>query len=177
MWLFNDLLIARASTNPYRGDRAMSIRILLLATMLIPSAVSGLEAQRELQAGHGPARVPVTIVLSDHVPHTDGPFVLQRRPGRAPVDVIVLRSSATADELSAAVSALLSVRQVHGDLPTTAGTLRVRPNTARRHTSFPWTPRVLADLHNAQVKEFAGFGRVRSVQIWLPGTHRPRPVS
>ena len=155
----------------------MSIRTLLLAWMLVPAGTAKAGAQRELRGGSTPARVPVTIVLTDHVPHTEAPFVLQRRPGRSPADVILLRSNATPEQLADAVSALIAVRQVHGDQPSVAGTLRVRPNTARRHTSFPWTPRVLADLRKAQARDVVGFGRVRSVQIWLPRAHRPRPRS
>lgn len=131
-----------------------------------------------LRAQHGqPTRVPATIVLADHVAQAE-PFVIHRRAIGA-TDVIVLRSDATADQLSDAVRTLVTIRQVGGDTAAAPAVMRMRPQqrgTASRAT-LPWVGRVFSDVHGAGLHDVPGFGRVRAVQIWLPrqrGHRTPR---
>ncbi len=142
----------------------------LLGLLLVPAIVSSQQS-----AGGRPTRVPVTIVLVDRLPQSDAPFVIRRRPDLAPHDLILLRTDATADHLSDAVGSLLVVRQAGGDTASSPATLRMRPRSAHargERRAFPWVPRVLADLRRAEVREVAGIGRVRAVEIWLPPQRR-----
>lgn len=135
---------------------------------------------------HSPRRVPVTIVIADHLARPDAPFLIQRRPNRAAQDAIVLRSDATSGQLSDAIRALMAIRQAGADSARVAGTMRIRPNAAgsvvtprgrsprRSHEDrisgnpLPWAERVLRDLRRADKREVAGIGVVQAVEIWLP---------
>jgi hypothetical protein len=126
-------------------------------------------------------RVPVTVVLVERLPQTDAPFVIQRRPDLTPRDVILLRSDATADQLSDAVRSLLTIRQAGGDSASARANMRMRPHlsagtrSGRRVTprrALPWVQRVLADVQKAALRDVPGVGRVRAVEIWLPAQQR-----
>jgi hypothetical protein len=147
------------------------IQWVLLASMALTWAPSitaqgQTPQQRRSQAG----RVPVTIALVDSIAQSTAPFVLVRRADVGPNDVILLRTGADAQQLSAAINALLVARQASGDRPVTTGTFRVRPRqnvrTARR--VLPWVPRVLADLRRASRQSIPGVGSYPAVVIWLP---------
>jgi hypothetical protein len=121
--------------------------------------------------------VPVALVLVESLPQPGVPYVVQRRPDVAPHDVILLRSDATAAQLSEAINSLQMVREVRGDFPTTAGTLRINPHgasaVARQRRAFPWAERVFHDLHRAKAVPVSGIGTAQSVVIYLPA-HRGR---
>ena len=137
---------------------------LIVLLILTDAAVAS--AQTVPRAG---SRVPATIVLSDDRAAASR-FVVQRSPGAARHDVIILASDASEDEFADAVRTLLTVRQKEGDVPALKQTLRMRPkqaSTARR-PAYPWAARVLADLRRSNRVEIDGIGRVRAVQIWLP---------
>lgn len=117
-----------------------------------------------------PSRVPVTVVLVERLSVPGAPFVVQRRPGAAQQDVILLPAGADARLFSEAVQMLLVARQAGGDTPVRAATMRVRPqrgrNTPRR--VLPWAQRVLNDLRRAEARPVEGIGTVQAVEIWLP---------
>lgn len=119
------------------------------------------------------SRVPVTVALSENRA-AGSRFVVQRNPGAAHRDVVVLAPDASADEFSDAVRALLTARQREGDVPGSKQTLRTRPNQAsnKRRPAFPWAARVLADLRRSNHTEVDGVGSVRAIQIWLPSQSR-----
>lgn len=129
-----------------------------------------------------PRRVPVTVVLADQLSRPDAPFVIQRRANSRPGDVIVLRSDATPSQLSDAIRALMTARQAGGDSASVTGTMRMRPHASSSAVGargrpaggrmprnvFPWADRVLRDLRQSPVREVAGIGRVKAVEVWLP---------
>lgn len=128
----------------------------------------------------GRERVPALVVLVDSIRELDAPYVIMRRPGSTPADLIVLRADADASQLSDAVRGLLTARLANGDVPPSAATFRVRPHQrggAAAQPALPWAPRVINDVRRAPVREISGIGRVRAVQIWLPrqGTGRAKP--
>jgi hypothetical protein len=128
-------------------------------------------AAAQQSATRRPQRVPATIVLTDFINQRDASWVIVRRPGGVPADVILLRSGASVDELSEAIRGLMTARYANGDVAPAAATFRVRPRTragADARPALPWAPRVLNDLRRAQLREVSGFGRVRAVEIWLP---------
>jgi len=143
---------------------------ILAAAALLFCAAGGASAQQA-----APTRVPVTIALSDQAMPPGAPFMIQRRPYQTPRDVIVLRSDATADQLSDAVRSLLTIRQAGGDMPTAPATMRMRPRDTRVAASrraYPWVQRVLGDVQRAAYRDVPGVGRVRAVEIWLPRQDR-----
>lgn len=117
-----------------------------------------------------PTRVPAMIVLSDQNAARE-PFVIQRR-GIGALDVIVLRSDATADQLSDAVRVLVTIRKLTQDTAVAPAMLRFRRQQATAHAMIPWVGRVYADVHAAAFRDVPGFGQVRGVQIWLPAQRR-----
>lgn len=140
------------------------------------ATVALLFAAPELRAQHGPpTRVPATVVLADEAVQAE-PFVIHTRALGA-TDVIVLRSDATAAQLSDAVRALVTIRQVGGDTAAAPRIMRMRPQQrgAPSRATLPWIGRVFSDVHAAQLREVPGFGRVRAVQIWLPRQRGDRP--
>lgn len=146
----------------------MKLRTLLIAFVL---GVNASTPAAQQPGKSQPRRVAATVVLVDSVAQPDAPFVIVRRPGATPADLILVRSSVNATQLSDAVRGLLTARQANGDFPVAAATFRVRPHQragATARPAFPWAPRVLNDLRRAEVREISGIGRVRAVQIWLP---------
>ncbi|MDQ3605446.1 MAG: hypothetical protein M3418_04560 [Gemmatimonadota bacterium] len=150
------------------------ISILLITALVGQIGMGPLFAQQQTGSSRAPTRVPVTIALVDQLPQADAPFMVQRRPDVAPHDVILLRSTADAKQLSEAIHALLVIRQAGGDTATSRATMRMRPQQPQQgaRPEFPWVPRVMADLRRAEPKQIAGVGTVRAVEIWLPPQHR-----
>ena len=147
----------------------MSFKTLLICSLALGTMASAPAAQQP--ANRQPRRVSATVVLVDSLTQPDAPFVIVRRPGSTPADLILLRSGADAAQLSEAVRGLLTARQANGDFAPTAAIFRVRPHQragAIARPAFPWAPRVLNDLRRAEPREISGVGRVRAVQIWLP---------
>lgn len=144
----------------------MPIHCLRVMAALVAICLLSLSASA--QQGR-PTRVPVLVATVDSLPNTTTPFLIVRRTEGEPRDVILLRAGASADQLSDAVHALLLVRRETGDVPSTGGTLRVRPGARRgARPALPWAPRVLADLRRAEPREVPGVGLVPAVEIWLP---------
>jgi hypothetical protein len=159
-----------------QGKR-MKLTILFLCATLLGAGTPPTTAQQP--GGGRPSRVGATVVLVDSVHQRNAAFVIVRRPGASPADLILVRSDVDAAQLSDAIRGLLTARQADGDVASTAATFRVRPQqragTGARPV-FPWAPRVLNDLRRAAPREISGVGRVRAVEIWLPrqGTGRTR---
>ncbi|MDB4948856.1 MAG: hypothetical protein JWM27_1505 [Gemmatimonadetes bacterium] len=149
---------------------SLVIALVLLATRPLAGQRSGL---REVQ------RVPVTVALVDELPVADVPFLVQRRPALAPHDIVLLRTGATAAQLSEAIRTLLAARQAGGDLPAVNGFVRMRPHAAPAANAaprrqLPWAERVMRDVRKAPMMQIEGIGRGRAVQIWLPPQHGRR---
>lgn len=142
----------------------------LAATSLLAAAlITGLSTLAAQQPER--TRVPVTIALVDKLLDPTAPFVILRRTAVTPADVILLRTGAGPQQLSAAVQALRMARRQGGDRASRDALLRPRPrqeSRARGARPLPWAPRVIADLHRAARSEVPGVGSVRVVQIWLP---------
>lgn len=156
----------------------MTPRLFLAGLALVCLDLTSATAQQSLT--HRPQRVPVTIVMVDSINQRDASYVILRRPGGVPADVILLRSGASVNQLSEAIRGLLTARYANGDVAPTAATFRVRPRMragADARPALPWAARVLNDLRRAELRELSGFGRVRAVEIWLPrqGNGRATP--
>lgn len=153
-------------------------RILFgLSLAILPISANSSASAAQTSDLERPGRVPVTIVLTDHLP-PDSRFVILRSPTSDRRDVIALRLDATTTDLSEAVNTLLTARQASGDIPSIKQTLRIRPPgspKAKGQREYPWIPRVLGDLRRATHTDVPEVGRVRAVQIWLPAqlSHRP----
>ena len=129
------------------------------------------EATAQTTSARRPRRVPVTVVLVDSLAQREAPFVIVRRPGNTPADLILLRDGGDVNQLSDAIRGLLTARLANGDVAPSAATFRVRPQAHRgaaARAPFPWATRVLNDLRHATPREIRGFGCARSVEIWLP---------
>jgi hypothetical protein len=154
-----------------------------LATFLliVPALIYGARSTPAQQLNSGrPQRVAAMVVLVDSIAQPNAPYVIVRRPGTTPSDLILVRSDVNAAGLSDAVRGLLTARQANGDYAPAAATFRVRPQPGGRSSNrrtFPWAARVLSDLHRAELREISGIGRVRAVSIWLPrqGPGRSKP--
>lgn len=149
---------------------------LCVALLWLAPTVGGAQQPGERRS----QRVPATIILIDSLTQPGASFVIMRRPGSTPADVVLLRSDADAAQLSDAIRGLLTARHANGDVAPSAATFRVRPHSGRGaspRNAFPWTPRVLNDLRRAEPRPVSGFGVVRSIQIWLPrqGAGRAKP--
>ncbi|HEU4453734.1 MAG TPA: hypothetical protein VFR81_11775 [Longimicrobium sp.] len=140
--------------------------MLFAAVLLLPVCGAGQAAR----ASGAPTRVPVTVVLVERLPVPGTPFVVQRRPGAAQRDVILLPAGADARLFSEAVQMLLVARQAGGDTPVRGATMRVRPQRGRNTPLrvLPWVQRVLNDLQRAEARPVEGIGEVQAVEIWLP---------
>ena len=122
-------------------------------------------------------RITAGVVLVDTFPFANQTFVVQRRPGSSPGDIIMLKKGATAADLSEAVRGLLLTRQFNGDYPTKATTLRVKPqNRVAARKEFAWAGSVLRDVEKADKKAIKGVGNGRMVVIKLPSQARSHGV-
>jgi hypothetical protein len=148
---------------------------LLLAIAGLAAASATLPAQQPA-AGRRAVRVPATVALADHPLNGGAAFLIQRRAGSTPSDVILLGPGATDSTLSAAITTLLASRSIAGDVPATSAILRMRPQQshARPHVHYPWAGRVVADLLKAPRTEVEGVGEYRALEIWLPAQHPSR---
>ena len=147
----------------------MKLTILFLCLTLLSVGTPPMTAPQP--RGGQPNRVGATVVLVDSIGQRNAAFVIVRRPGASPADLVLVRSDVDAVQLSDAVRGLLTARQADGDFASTAATFRVRPQQragAGARPVFPWAPRVLNDLRRAAPREISGIGRVRAVEIWLP---------
>ncbi len=153
-------------------DNPMKLILLLLSLLALGPGTRAATAQQ-------PRRVAATVVLLDSITQPGAPFVLVRRPGAVPADLILVHSAIGAAQLSDAIRGLLTARQAGGDFPRAAATFRVRPQqrTAAARPAYPWAQRVLNDLRRSEPREIPGVGRVRAVEIWLPrqGNGRAAP--
>jgi hypothetical protein len=150
------------------------------AALLVPLLTLGARGARaQPSVLHGPARVPVAVVLADSS-FTSGPsYRVIRRATSEPRDLLLLGREADVSSLSAAVRELLVLRQLQGDTvaPGDQGELRLRA----RDTAIPrdmrllaWGQRVLDDVRRAPMTHVTGVGTVRMVTIWLPAQSRRR---
>lgn len=150
--------------------RTMAVRTVLVFFFLLTLAHTATAQPREERLT--PRRMPVAVVLVDTLPHDPGAaYEVQRRPGFTPHDVILLRTTATVEDLANAVWLVIAGRTAGGDLPAREMALRSRPHPVRggtRRAVLPWVRRVLDDLQRAEPHEVAGLGKVRAVEIWLP---------
>jgi hypothetical protein len=147
---------------------------LLIAAALVFAVFPHSAATQQNAALRAPTRIPVTVVLVESALPGNEAWVVQRRPGASPEDVILLRITADAGQLAEAVRTLLVIRQADGDRPNVGRTLRIRPQQRQQGAAreIPWIPRVWADLRRAEPRVVAGLGIVRAVDIWLPPQHR-----
>jgi hypothetical protein len=152
--------------------------LLGLTLALLAVHASGSKAGAQAAVSEGSARVPATIALTDRLP-PGSRFVVKRSPLAARRDIILLATDANEQDLSAAIRALLAVRQREGDVPANAKTLRLRPTGSNPHArpALPWVGRVLADVKRADRIEIREVGTVRAVQIWLPRQGKSRSRS
>jgi hypothetical protein len=116
------------------------------------------------------ARVPVTVAILPRLDTAATPYVIARFGGSAPRDVILLASTADSLVLTAAVQALVTIRRQTGDLAVETGRYRVQGTHPRR--ALPWAARVVADARTGAPRMIPNYGRLRSVQIWLPASNR-----
>jgi len=149
-------------------------RAIQCGAMLLLCFATAVHGQAERRVSR---RVPVTVALVTEMPQPGAPFLVQRRPGVTPHDVILLPDSVTASQLSEAVRVLLLARERGGDTAGTAVTLRLRPHQAHPGPplTFPWAHRVIADLRRAERRTVPAVGNVRAVEIWLPPQRARRP--
>jgi len=160
LWL-RDLLLTLT------GTLTMKLPALFLCLIALGADASAAQQPRQGQL----RRVAATVVLVDSIVQPDAPFVIVRRPGSTPTDLILVRAGVDAVGLSDAIRGLLTARLANGDFARTAATFRIRPQRRAGESArpaFPWAPRVLNDLTRAERREISGVGRVRAVQIWLP---------
>ena len=181
VWLRHNLLrsgIYCCTTHAPEGpmNRSYLIPAILLAFL---SWGGPAQSQQHAASSAPPRRVPATIVLTDSIAQRGAEFVIVRRVGVAPHDLIVLRTGASAAHLSEAVRALIVARQAGGDRAKAPATMRVRPQESRSQRQraaarpvLPWAPRVIADLRTAERRTIVGVGTVPAVQIWLPPQDR-----
>lgn len=156
----------------FSGHTVKNLHHFILGIMVASGIASASASGQPAAAPGQPPREPVTLALASGSLPSGTPFLIRRGPGLR--DVVVLHSEATAGELSAAVRALLLVRQRSGDASTAPALLRMRTSQKRVSVpkEFPWAQRVLADLRNAQVQRIPGTGHVQTVTIWLPRQKR-----
>ena len=147
----------------------MACAAIVLFALTTYGVVSPLLATPSSQ---GSTWVPVTIALVDRLEDPSAGAMILRRRHEAPRDVILLaRSSANAERLSAAVASLLIARQQHGDIPRQDAKVAVLADRGPQRwatTEVPRAQRVLARLRRVQSgREIAGVGRLPAVDIYL----------
>jgi hypothetical protein len=180
------LLIVSAAIAPQTtASRKVQLHLACFATLFLEAfmvkhhtafgaaiavLLTALSAGAQQPTARAPGRVPATVALVDNLPVSGVSFVVQRRPGRTPTDLILLRKSATAAELSDAVRTLATARSAGGDYPMEGATVRMRAHQKSeiRRMELPWTRAVLARLHRAKPRTVEGVGTVPAVAIWLP---------
>ena len=125
-------------------------------------------------------RVPVTIVLTDHMPAGASRAAIVRRANVEPHDIILLaQSTATPDELSAALFTLMATRGVMGDTARSDATIRVPSTTGPQpwaNTETPRAGRTLERLRLATPRNIPQVGIVRAYDVYLPPS-KPRATT
>lgn len=163
---------------------------LAFASTLVASAARAQGAQpnrEQLIRNKTSKRVSVTIALVDSLPFRGAPAVILRRAMARPHDRIVLpRTSATGDQLLAAVFQLLAIRERMGDTSRADKVFRV---TAAKGPSV-WdqrerrtADRLVARLKSRPSEPIVGIGSGSEAEIYLPskatrsnrGTNRSIP--
>lgn len=143
---------------------ALSVLMLVLADMSLTA-----------QNHRAPSRIAVTVALSNEGTQVSSPFVILRRAGGTPRDVILLRDDvASAQILSQAIFMLAAARREEGDTAQAPHRLRgtVVKSSREAARELPWANRVLADLRVKDSLPVPGVGRTRAIEIWLPPQHR-----
>jgi len=162
-------LLAQATTGifPSPIGACMNRWILLVLAGLLDLAQPALTSAQSRPTA---TRVPVTIALADQPLRRGAVFEIRREAEGVPYDVILLRRDADAEQLSIALRALMKIRQVRGDVPTSSAVMQTRRHGTRQdaRNAFPWAQRVLDDLRTAAPKQLRGVGTLRAVEIWLP---------
>jgi hypothetical protein len=143
------------------------MRRILYALALAWCSAASVSAQSATSSNtpNATRRTPVLVVLG-----TDAaaPYQLLVHPQGAVREVIVLPPSATPENLSEAVRAVMLSR-AHGRTTTQSTLVRVASPGAATHRPLPWAGRVLNDLHKAPFQDVEGVGRTRTIRIFLPG--------
>lgn len=147
-----------------------SLALVLLA--LLSSRIGAAQAPASQKV---PSRVPLTIVLTRDLPSAapGALYVLKRRPRGEQHDVLLVREAVTSAQLSEAIWAVITIRQIDGD--TASRVVTVRPSATRARTArqeLPWVARVLADLRQTEPRPVAGVGNRKAIEIWLPPQRR-----
>jgi hypothetical protein len=126
-------------------------------------------AARPALAGQS-ARVPVTVVLVDALADPSATAMIVRQPAAG--DFVLMRGDrASGDILASAIFTLLVVREVSGDVPSTAMTTRVTnaaPPAAWQRSEVPRATRAVERLQDAEPQLVPGFGIRRAVTLYLP---------
>lgn len=121
-------------------------------------------------------RVPVTIVLVENLPVTNGAAIILRRVSAIPRDVILLDPNKIQEyTLEEAVLVLMAARAIGGDTVATDARLRsARPDPGKRKY---WSAReharavkIIHKLRTAHPVDVQGVGRVPGMVIFLPKT-------
>lgn len=153
---------------------------------LVPSAavwLLTLSAARVTCQSGPPTRIPALVAVANNADLHGEPFMIRREPQTAYTDVIVLSSRASIQDLSDAIRALLTIREVGGDTASAPSVMRMRPHSSSSGAPnsvgappIPWAGRVLADARRAAERDIPRVGRARAVTIWLPPQSRGRKV-
>jgi hypothetical protein len=142
----------------------MKTTILLFLSVL---AIAPAAAAQPSQLG----AIPVTLVAGPS-PSKGGRTEVVRRAQRAPRDVVIVGTNATAEDLAGALAMINALRTQFGDSLTTDLRARaevVRPGKTWDKSSYhSWLIQQLVRLRSAKPVDVADFGTVRAVQITLP---------
>lgn len=138
-----------------------------LSMLLVVAAIVTSEANGQVERS---SRVPATIAMVRDFSESREAFIIRREAGDKPTDIILVRETISAAQLSDAIRTLVTIRHVTGNVPTANATVSMRRTQARKgeRKTLPWVGRVLGDLREAALGEVAGVGQARSVTIWLP---------
>ena len=154
----------------------LKMQILVVLSVLTASVGGDATAQNGPNA-QAPTRVPALVAITQGPAAARQPFLVMRRAGGTPIDVIVLpESAANGANLSQAVYLLLAARRTEGDTARASRAFggEVKTSQGQLARELPWAQRVVSDARNAHARVVPGVGRARTVQIWLPSHRRKR---
>jgi hypothetical protein len=143
---------------------------VLVASMLLVAGVPlGAQVQRLTKAQEIARRVPVTIALVDSL-SANNPVVIARRASASAHDVVLVRPSATGDQLTAALVALNTHRDLSGDTPLQDARLRTTTQTPGgfKKSEVQRANRIITRLKTQSPQIVEGFGRLPSTVVYLP---------
>jgi len=132
--------------------------------------------------GHGVASaqangIPVTVV-SMPASSQDKTITIKRQAGDKGRDLLMLPADAGAGDLLRGLAFLTRVREMFGDKPARAATVRVppRPNAMPSTSKAQWAKanNTMAKLHRQQPQQLDGVGLVASVGVSLPPSRKRR---